>query len=325
MEDKAPVVIQGKTLQRKRQAERLNRNRYNYKSPAKPERETNTYSLSTLRESRSSTVMGKPRIRPRTGTKGWAGRQSYSRVTSSKSVASPGGPRPRMRNEEAIPQNNSLMIKIAVSVLLALLVILLNYIQLPFTQTIVGHVRTALTQEFDLDETLGKLKFVGEILPDEIKAVFGQESHTPVFASPARGKVVHTFGEQITLPTTGKAYGNQGIDIETSENAPFFASADGVVAAVEEHEIYGPSLWLDHGDRIFSFYGRCGEIDVIEGDKVRRGQKMGVVITPTQGQSILHFQIWKSDKPENPLEWINQAGQEGKGEVYKGNAYRQNI
>lgn len=312
MEDKAPVVIQGRTIQRKRQTERLNRTRYNYTDPVRPHRESENYSLSALRETRSPISMEKPRVRPRE-SKAWAGRQSFSSVTSSRPAVSARGPRPRGRNEETIPQNNPLMIKIAVSVLLALVILLLNYIQLPFTQAIVGHVRTALTQEFDLDETLGKLKFVGDILPDEIKAVFGENSGQPVFATPARGELIHVFGEQISLPEGDKVYSNQGIDIQTEKNAPFFASADGVVAAVEQHEIYGSSLWLDHGNYTFSFYGRCGDIDVKEGDRVKRGQKMGLVNTPTEGQPILHFQIWKDDKPENPLEWINQPGLDGEG------------
>ena len=313
MEDKAPVVIQGKTIHRKRKTGGLNRAGSDYTSPVKPQKDSDTYSLSVLRESRSPGDIGKERIRPRMGVKKRSNRLTNSRGISSRPVYSAKGPRPRRRNEEVIPQNNSLLIKIAVSVLLALIVLLLNYIQLPLTQTIVGHVRTALTQEFDLDETLGKLKFVREILPDEIKAVFGEKSQNIIFIPPVGGEVVHTFGEQITLPVTGKVYGNQGIDIETSQNAPLYACADGVVAAVEQHEVYGSSLWLDHGDGIFTFYGRCGEIEVKKGDRVRRGQKIGAVSTPNDEQPILHFQIWKDGKAENPLEWINQAGQDGEG------------
>ena len=65
------------------------------------------------------------------------------------------------------------------------------------------------------------------------------------FTSPVRGEVVHTFGEQIIVPDTGRVYANQGIDVKTGEDAPVFASADGVVAAVEEHEATDlPSGWI---------------------------------------------------------------------------------
>ncbi|HHU48359.1 MAG: peptidoglycan DD-metalloendopeptidase family protein [Caldicoprobacterales bacterium] len=310
MEEKEPVVIQGRTIRRERQAERPASDRYAYTGSVKTRNRPDRYSLSALRENRRLRGVQKPRIRPRTGTGGWADSRAYYGDNFPGRKASAGSHRLRRHNEEAISQNNPLMIKIAVSVLLALVVLLLNYIQMPFTQAIVGHVKTALTQDFDLDETLGKLKFVGSALPEEIKAVFGENSGLS-FASPARGKVIHTFGERVSLPDTGKSYINQGIDIETRENAPFFAAASGVVAEIIEHEIYGGSLWLDHGDGIFSFYGRCGNIEVKKGEKVRSGQKLGMVNTPAEGHPILHFQIWMDDKPVDPLERITQAGQEG--------------
>jgi murein DD-endopeptidase MepM/ murein hydrolase activator NlpD len=310
MEDKEPVVIQGRTIRRERQAERPAQDRYAYAGSAKTQNRPDSYSLSALRENRRFRGVQKPRIRPRTGSGGWAGTRAYSGDNSSGRRVTAGSSRLRRRSEEEVSQNNPLMIKIAVSVFIALVVLLLNHIKMPFTQAIVGHVKTALTKDFDLNESLGKLKFVGAALPEEIKAVFGENSGLS-FASPAHGKVVRTFGEQVSLPDTGKSYTNQGIDIETRENAPFLASAGGVVAEIKEHEIYGLSLWLDHGDRIFSFYGRCGNIDVKKGEKVRSGQKLGMVNTPAEGHPILHFQIWMDDKPVNPLERITQASQKG--------------
>lgn len=279
MEDKAPV-IQGRSVRGGRQAER------------RPD----CYSLSALRENRNSMARKKPHIRPRIAR----------RKTDS------GLPRPHsLRYSEDTPaQSNPLMIKIAVSVLIALIILLLNNIELPFAQALVGHVRNALTQEFDLDDTLGKLKFVGEVLPDEIRAVFGQ-GQDMLFVSPVQGRVINTFGKKIDLEDAGISYTNQGIDIETLENAPFFAAADGMVAAVEEHKVFGKSLWLDHNDRIFSFYGRCGEISVKKGEKVRRGQKLGTVMTPSDGTPVLHFQIWMNDKPQDPLDLIGRADKEG--------------
>ena len=322
MEDKVPVVIQGRAIQRERQAKRLERAQYTYRSSDAAKSESEPYALSALREGRTSMGMGKPRIRPRTGSRSAIGGSSLSSggISPRRAATSRGEFRPRQRrsNDDTLPQNNPLLIKIAISALIALVMLLLNYIQLPFTQTVVGHVRTALTQEFDLDETLGKLKFVGDILPDEIKSVFGHnpgstQPDIPTFASPVRGEVVRSFGEQVILPDTGAAYANQGIDILTQENAPFFASTEGVVAAVEEHEVYGSSVWLDHGNQIFTFYGNCGSLDVKQGDKVQRGQKLGIVNTSSDSQPILHFQIWMDNKPENPLEKISKAGQEKEG------------
>ncbi|NLB43097.1 MAG: M23 family metallopeptidase [Clostridiales bacterium] len=220
------------------------------------------------------------------------------------------------------------MIKIGVSVVLALIIFLLNSIPLPFTQGVIDQVKTVLTEDFDVDEALGKLKFVGDAIPEQIKSVFQQDTqdsdesdkqqrsgtNSGDFASPVRGEIVRSFGEQIVLQDTGKVYANQGIDIKTAENAGVYASAYGLVAAIEEHETYGPSIWLEHGNKVFSFYGRCSGVDVKVGQEVNKGQKLGTVQSPIEGESTMHFQIWIDDKPVDPLKRISQAGQASEGQ-----------
>ena len=335
MEDKVPVVIQGKTIQRERQTRRREQPEllpYDYSHLTRAESDSAPFSLSTLRETRNAAGRAAPRVKSHMRTNRSFRQRPYNRDTfstrSTSTVRSTVRSRSQRRNVDETQKNNSLVIKVAVATLLALVVLLLNQIQLPFTQAMVGHVRTALTRDFDWDETLGKLKFVGNILPDEIKSVFRQDTDSsrssskdkdssnevPAFASPVRGEVVHSFGEQVILQDTGKVYTNQGIDVRTGVQASFFASADGIVAAVEEHETYGLSLWLDHGNRIFSFYGRCATIEVKKGDKVKTGQKLGIVGLPSDSKPLLHFQIWLNGKPENPLERISPSDQEGKGQ-----------
>lgn len=344
MEEKKTVVIQGRTIEKERPSERA---RYSYPSGYNYNSHTDVsdkssglenqglssaYSLSTLREGRNpsqslKTLKDLSRLEPRTRLRSSsysasAGRTSASRVTGT-------GPRPRRRIiEEETSQHNSLMIKIGVSVVLALIIFLLNSIPLPFTQGLVDHVKTALTEDFDVDEALGKLKFVGDAIPEQIKSVFQQNTQglgrndkqqnsntdSNGFTAPVKGEVVRSFGEQIVLQDTGKVYANQGIDIKTAENAGVYASADGFVAAIEEHESYGPSIWLEHGNKVFTFYGRCSDVDVKLGQKVNKGQKLGTVQSPNEGDPNIHFQIWIDDKPVDPLKRISQAGQASEGQ-----------
>lgn len=341
MEEKQSLVIQGRTIERERAAERLSQNRHSRSDRHRPAGDFGQYGLSALRETGRPVEGEVPSVQRNTHSRmTLRSRSTPSFRTRERSVsermvsegrspyrrmASPPRPRTGRRSEEPIPQSNPLMIKIAVSVLIALVFIILQSIRLPFAQTMAGYIRTAVTHEFDLEENLGKLKFVEDLLPDRLKEVFGQESgqsdseskEVPAdsieFTSPVRGEVVHTFGEQIIVPDTGRVYANQGIDVKTGEDAPVFASADGVVAAVEEHESYGPSVWLDHGSRVFTFYGGCGRIDVKVGQKVKAGQKLGSVLSSDQDQPLFHFQIWVNDKPTDPLEAISKAGQESKG------------
>jgi len=314
MDNKQLVVIQGKEIHRERPARSSESSRYVYPGVSDVQGSRERYGLSALRQDDGSTGPERVRIRNTTG----ADRPRTFRSSAGR-IGTIAGPRPRRRNVESEPQSNKMMIRIAISVAIAFTVFLLNSIKLPFTQAVVDKVRTVLTYEFDIDDALGKLKFVGESLPDSIKAVFGYNSgQSPdaedgiqAFASPARGEVIRRFGEQVALENSNKAFANQGIDIKTAENASVYAAADGVVAAVEKHEIYGQSIWLDHGNRIFTFYGRCGRIDVKPGQSVRAGYKLGTVDS-SDGEPVLHFQVWINDKPEDPLSVI-KTGQDTEG------------
>jgi hypothetical protein len=307
MEEKQPVVIQGRPIHRERSTSPRDYSLLrSYNRPAYSRRVNtgsgnySSVSLSSLRESRrmgggASSISDRPRVRPRTR------RSSYPYSG-------------RLSKQDGL-QLNSLMTKIAISVLIALIIFLLNSIKLPFTEAAVNYVRTALTHEFDLDEALGKLKFVGESIPDEFQAVFGRKTDRQStgrekegFRSPVQGEVVRAFGEQVILEPSGKAYENQGIDIRTAVQASVYSAQDGTVAAVEQHEIYGSSIWVDHGNKVFSFYGRCGQINVKTGQKVKQGEKLGLVATPSEGNPpLLHFQIWVDDAPVDPLNYISHA------------------
>jgi murein DD-endopeptidase MepM/ murein hydrolase activator NlpD len=44
-------------------------------------------------------------------------------------------------------------------------------------------------------------------------------------------------------------------------------------------------------------------ITVKKGDKVKAGQTLGQV-SALNGISQLHFQIWKDNSPQNPIDWL---------------------
>ena len=65
---------------------------------------------------------------------------------------------------------------------------------------------------------------------------------------------------------------------------------------------YGQVIWLDHGRTILSVYGHLSQIDVRAGERVRRGQVIGL-----SGQSgnaagpHLHFEIWRRGWEVDPV------------------------
>ena len=327
MNEKQPVVIQGRTIHRERSKKQGETDLFSYLDPigslrdpgnnepeilqpvsSFPDSGAESYRTSSDRSLYRNRYGDRPRqrrsVRPRTAL------SSSDSILTNPRISS--APRPRSGSaiqEEDVPSGNKLLIQIAVSALLAFLVFLMNSIPMPFTQSAVGYVKTVLSEDFKFDDAIGKLKFVSGILPDQIKEVFGSLTEEPdqkniAFGSPANGEVYRTFGEKVIIQDTGKYYTNQGIDIKISENDAIYASAPGVVAVMEEHSVYGPSVWIDHGNRIFTFYGGCIGEGIKEGQSVGKGQKLGVA---DRAQAVFHFQIWIDNKPVDPLEHINKT------------------
>ena len=100
---------------------------------------------------------------------------------------------------------------------------------------------------------------------------------------------------------------NKGIDIAGSEGATVRAAADGVVVyAGGNLRGYGKLVIVKHNDRFLSAYGNNGQIRVKEGDKVKRGQAISEVGKTNADVSMLHFEIRRDGKPENPLNHLPQ-------------------
>ena len=120
---------------------------------------------------------------------------------------------------------------------------------------------------------------------------------------PVEGPVVETFGvhyhpvyKQLKLPDS------DGISIAVSDGTPVKAVFEGVVKNVIVQPGYNKCVLVQHGDW-FTFYCKLGSVSVKAGDKVKTGQILGTV-EPIAGVTQLHFQLWSSKGPQNPLPWL---------------------
>lgn len=120
---------------------------------------------------------------------------------------------------------------------------------------------------------------------------------------PAQGAVVERFGVQYhPVYTQLKLPNSDGISIAVSEGTQACAVFDGVVSKVIVMQGYNKCVLIQHGD-YFSFYCKLGQVLVKAGDKVKTGQAVGIV-EPLGGVSQLHFQIWSSKGPQDPMPWL---------------------
>ena len=116
------------------------------------------------------------------------------------------------------------------------------------------------------------------------------------FRWPVRGAILAPF----------KAEANDGIDIAAPVGEPVHAAADGqCIAATEELKTFGKLVALSHDNGYVTVYADLSEIDVGQGDHVRRGQvvgksgESGAVASPR-----LHFELRRDGKPIDPLPFM---------------------
>ena len=120
---------------------------------------------------------------------------------------------------------------------------------------------------------------------------------------PAEGAVVERFGtqyhpvyKQLKLPDS------DGISIALNDGDQIRAVFDGEVKKVIVMQGYNKCVLVQHGGW-FTFYCKLDQVSVKAGDKVKTGQVIGSV-GPLGGVTQLHFQVWSSKGPQDPLLWL---------------------
>ena len=122
---------------------------------------------------------------------------------------------------------------------------------------------------------------------------------------PADGPVVERFGKHNhPVYTTLVMPANNGVNIGLSPDAEVKAVFDGEVKRIIVMPGYGRCILVQHG-AYFTFYCKLGHVDVKNGDKVKTGQTLGRIDT-IDGQTELHFEVWKEKEPENPELWLRK-------------------
>ena len=122
---------------------------------------------------------------------------------------------------------------------------------------------------------------------------------------PADGPVVESFGQHNhPVYTTLGMPANNGVNIGLSADAEVHAVFEGEVKRVIVMPGYGRCVLVGHGT-YFTFYCKLRDVAVKSGDKVKTGQLLGRVDT-IDGQTQLHFEVWKEKEPENPEIWLRR-------------------
>lgn len=120
---------------------------------------------------------------------------------------------------------------------------------------------------------------------------------------PCDGIVTGKYGNS-QHPTQSKVtINNHGIDITTTAGSMAYCVFDGEVSTVFNT---GKSnvVMVRHG-LYFTLYANLDKVFVKSGDKVKTGDKIGVVHTSaTENTTVLHFELWNDKNHTNPKNWL---------------------
>lgn len=114
------------------------------------------------------------------------------------------------------------------------------------------------------------------------------------YAKPVNGTITSSFGPR------KKSY-HTGIDIAADRGTEVRAVRSGRVTFRGRSKRYGRLLIVDHGGGIESYYAHLSRYHVREGQKVKRGQRIGRVGKSGRASGYhLHFELRQNGQPINP-------------------------
>ena len=106
-------------------------------------------------------------------------------------------------------------------------------------------------------------------------------------------------------PFTGVREFHSGVDLSGKKGMPILATADGVVKSLGYDSMYGNNVLISHDARFETLYGHLLKIKVKEGEKVTRGQVVGLMgSTGLSTGNHVHYEIVDKGKKVNPYNFI---------------------
>ena len=117
-----------------------------------------------------------------------------------------------------------------------------------------------------------------------------------------KGKVIKKFGKNRNKRLNTVTV-NYGIDIKVFSDLNVKSVAEGVVSAIDWIPGYGSIVIVSHKDNYRTVYSHLDKIFVSEGDHINYNFGIGKVGESIDG-FVLHFEIWKSRKNQNPEVWL---------------------
>lgn len=140
-------------------------------------------------------------------------------------------------------------------------------------------------------------------------------SGLPSFSLPVSGTLTnkHDPELQVFSQTMNDYRVHLGIDIETAENAPVYAAADGKISKIWVDTLMGYCVAITHSGNCVTVYKNLSATlpeGIAEGASVRSGQLIATVgnsaMVEVADEPHLHFEMTVADLAVDPLEYFDE-------------------
>jgi murein hydrolase activator len=150
-------------------------------------------------------------------------------------------------------------------------------------------------------------KYSDDLSDDARSLSINFEQNKGNLSGPVNGYVSSHFGKN-KHPMFNIYEENFGIDIRTSKGSIAKSVFGGEVVSIFYIAGAGNNILVNHGN-YFTLYSKIDKVAVAKGQKIRARTPLGSVLTDAEGNTQVHFEIWKVGSNNvpvkvNPEQWI---------------------
>lgn len=178
--------------------------------------------------------------------------------------------------------------------------------QLEATGTADARTREAIAQQLALPEQTRNRAQTGETQEREGGLAWPTPGNHDINEA---DKAREGRGEFGTPRSGGRRHG--GIDIQGDVGDPVVAVASGTVVVRPNNGAAGNTVHVRHDDGTLTKYFHLDEFSVRNGQRVEAGQQIGTMgrtgNTPAQGDTHLHFEMWRDGRQVDPMPHLRGA------------------
>lgn len=127
---------------------------------------------------------------------------------------------------------------------------------------------------------------------------------------PVNGNILvdYSMDQTTYFPTLDQYRLSPAISVQAVEGAPVMAAVNGTVYSVEQKAQTGTTVTMELGNGYQAIYGQLADVQVSQGDTVKKGTIIGYIGEPTKYYSVegsnLYFAMKQNGEPIDPIAYL---------------------